>query len=141
MKCTDCQFHLLCHAGRLDSWSKDHQSIVMLCPRCNRLCVGHHETLHIFECEQRKLSEATFAAVQKAIESNAFTMSSTVLVEDTGPGLIGKLTWAFCPDCMDALPPQMRNITIKYLDENREEPVAAKMTQQRAAAISADEEE
>jgi hypothetical protein len=141
MKCVDCQFNLLCHAGRLDSWSEEQQSIVMLCPKCNRLNVGHHEILRIFDCELRHLQDETLAAAQIAIEKGEFTLASSIQIQDMGPGLVGKLTIAFCPPCMDVLPPQMRNITIKYLDENREETLEARVAQQRSEAVSAEEDE
>jgi hypothetical protein len=35
----------------------------------------------------------------------------------------------------------MRNITIKYLDENREETLEARVAQQRSEAVSAEEDE
>jgi hypothetical protein len=141
VKCIDCQFNLLCHAGRLDSWSKDQQSIVMLCPKCNRLSVGHHETLRIFECELRRLGGDALEAVEQAMKRGDLTVGSSVQIQDPGPGLIGKLTLAFCPPCMDVLPPQMRKITIEYLDENRTETLEKQVAQQRAEAISAEEDE
>lgn len=141
MKCVDCQFNLLCHAGRLDSWSKEQQSIVLLCPRCNRLCVGHHETLRIFKCEQRQLGPAALAHVAMEIAKRGVTPLSAAQVPDMGPGLVGKLTIAYCAACIDTLPPQMRKIKIEYLDENRTETLEQRMAEQRAEAIEAEEDD
>lgn len=125
MKCRDCQFNLLCHAGRLDAWSSDQQHVVLLCPKCNQLSVGQHETMYIFQCEKRQLTEVQLAAVQRLIASGEITPLSSVQMDDTGPGLTGKLTLGFCLHCIDMWPPNTRNVVIKYLDENREQSVAA----------------
>ena len=133
MKCVDCQFHLLCHAGRLDSWSADQQSVVLLCPACNRLCVGQHQTLYVFSCEKRrfKRDEEGWRARFADLESTRIT--------DPGPGLIGKLTVARCVDCLSTLPPRMRNnLKVKYLDENRKDTLDARLAQQYAEAIEAE---
>lgn len=140
MKCNDCQFNLLCHAGRLDSWSKEKMSIVQLCPVCNRLCVGFDTTLYIFSCELRQLPEDVQHVVNRAKERGDFTVGSSVQIQDLGPGLIGKLTLAHCVDCMGLMPPKMRNITIKYLDDQEEENLIERVRQQYAEAVEAKEE-
>lgn len=135
MRCVDCQFHLLCHAGRLDSWSGDQQSIVILCPKCNRLTVGQHQTLYVFACEQRCLS-----SVAREWAEEHVTILDSAQIDDPGPGLLSKLTLAYCAACLDILPPQMRNITIKYLDENKEETMKKRKRQQYEEAVSAEED-
>lgn len=141
MKCIDCQFNLLCHAGRLDSWSKEKMSIVQLCPLCNRLSVGFDETLYIFECEQRTFSMDIIDTFKKLIEKGEATLASAVQVPDIGPGLIGKLSVGHCVSCMDMLPPKMRNITIKYLDEQTEENLTERVRRQYENAVPAEEDE
>lgn len=141
MKCVDCQFNLLCHAGRLDSWSKERLSIVQLCPICNRLCVGFDKTLYIFECEQRRLPADVQGVVDRAKQQGDFTVGSSVQIRDLGPGLIGKLTLAYCVDCMDVMPPQIRDITIKYLDEQTEENLTERVRRQFEEAVPAEEDE
>lgn len=139
MKCADCQFHLLCHAGRLDAWSPDQQSTLLLCPKCNRLSVGQHETVYVFSCELRQLNDDELATVERLIERGDVTQLSSVRIPDRGPGLIGELTLALCFACLDALPIETRSIRIKYLDENREEPVKERLQRQREAAVVATE--
>ena len=58
-----------------------------------------------------------------------------------GPGLIGKLSLGMCVSCLDALPPQMREITIKYLDEQTEETLAERVRQQYEEAVPAEEDQ
>jgi hypothetical protein len=141
MKCVDCQFNLLCHAGRLDSWSKEKMSIVQLCPNCNRLSVGFDETLYIFECELRRLGEEPIAAFKRLLHEGSATLASAAQIQDMGPGLIGKLSLGMCVACLDALPPQMRDITIKYLDEQTEETLAERVRQQYEEAVPAEEDQ
>lgn len=139
MKCTDCQFNLLCHAGRLDAWSPDQQSTLLLCPKCNRLSVGQHETVYVFKCEQRQLSDDELLTVARLLAKKEITQLSSVRIPDRGPGLIGQLTLAFCIDCLDTLPMESRRLRIKYLDENREETVAERLQRHREAAVAAEE--
>ena len=114
MKCISCQFNLLCHAGRLDSWSKEQQSAIILCPVCNRLSVGQHETMYVFECEKRQLDGTAREFVQTKIALGEIHETSAGLVRDPGPGLIGKLNIAFCLDCLSMWPPDLReDLTIK----------------------------
>lgn len=146
MKCTDCQFNLLCHAGRLDGWSADQQSAVVLCPVCNRLSVGQHETMYVFACEKRQLDSEACEFVQTQIAMGEIVETSAGLVKDPGPGLIGKLQVAFCLHCLSVWPPDLReNLTIKYLDENREvfvkDLIAKQVKKQRAEAVAAEEPE
>lgn len=138
MKCKECQFNLLCHAGRLDSWSKDKLSIVQLCPECNRLSVGFDETLYVFACEQRHLTMEQLAQFAQLYANFKVTAMSTVQIADPGPGLIGNLSLGICAACLDCMPPSMRNITIKYLDEQTEETLTERVRQQHAQAISAE---
>jgi hypothetical protein len=141
MKCIDCQFNLLCHAGRLDSWSKEKMSIVQLCPVCNRLCVGFDKTLYVFECEQRRLGADVQRIVNAAKERGDFTINSAVQIRDIGPGLVGKLTLAHCVDCMNVSVPKMRDITIKYLDEQTEENLTERVRRQYEEAVPAEEDQ
>ena len=141
MKCVDCQFNLLCHAGRLDSWSKEKISIVQLCPVCNRLSVGFDETLYIFECELRKLGDGAVTVFKAMLEKGEASLASAAQIQDMGPGLIGKLSLGMCVACLDALPSEhMRSITIKYLDEQTEETLAERVRQQYEEAVPAEED-
>lgn len=141
MKCVDCQFNLLCHAGRLDSWSKEKMSIVQLCPVCNRLSVGFDETLYIFECELRQLDSAVVTAFKAMLKRGEASLASAAQMQDMGPGLIGKLSLGMCVACLDALPPQMRSIKIKYLDTQTEETLAERVRQQFEEAVPAEEDQ
>jgi hypothetical protein len=141
MKCVDCQFNLLCHAGRLDSWSKEKMSIVQLCPVCNRLSVGFDKTLYLFSCELRTFTDEHLAMFKRMRDAGDTTMASAAQMRDPGPGLIGKLSLGCCVACLDALPPQMRSITIKYLDTQTEETLAERVRQQYDEAVPAEEDQ
>jgi hypothetical protein len=104
--------------------------------------------LYIFECEKRQWRGCDANDANDANDGDAgrFADLASTRISDPGPGLLGKLTIARCVDCVSALPPQTRNITIKYLDNHdhdhnkQEETLAARIARQRAEAVPAEEE-
>jgi hypothetical protein len=92
----------------------------LLCPACNRVALGQGDVMYVFECEKRRLSAEAQELVYQKKTDQEFTALSCLQIDDPGPGLIGKLTIGYCLDCLEAMPPNKRALTVKYLDENRE---------------------
>jgi hypothetical protein len=97
--------------------------------------------LYIFECEKRHFSEEQLDKFEDMRHSGIMTMASVAQMPDPGPGLLGKLSIGYCVVCMPGLPPALRDVTLKYLDEERSENIAEVQQRLKAQAISAEEDD
>lgn len=121
MRCRECPYSLVCHAGLLDGTDG---GAVTLCPTCKRITLLKHDGAYLaFKCEQRPWTieyQVDWKELRRKAKGSSHSVVMQFPVPDPGPGLINDLVIRECAACIPGTVERNYNVNLKPVDLDEE---------------------